>query len=74
MKRLKDILPAIGAAAGGVCFVLLALDALWPAWSVFQSKAVQWITLIACVLVVAGSAALVDRERRKLRRRMDRQR
>lgn len=69
MKRLYKILPALSAVLCAACLVLLLLDIIKPDWSLFLSPAVKWFLLVCCISVIAGSGALIAKERKRIRRR-----
>lgn len=74
MKTLKKLLPPISAAMSAACLLLLLADLIWPDVSLFLKNPVKWFLLACSVSVIAGSAALIDRERRQVRRRQQKRR
>ena len=70
---LSGLLPPLGAALGAACLLGVLLDALFPAWSLFLMEWFKLFLFAACLTVIAASLAVAHGDRKRLRRRLARQ-
>lgn len=74
MKSVLKHWPAVAAGLCAVCAALILPDAIAPSWSLFLKPAVQWLIAAAALALIVSGAMLAHRDRKRLRRRMRRQR
>ncbi len=73
MNGFVKKLPAVCAGLCAGCLLLVLLDWIAPSWNLFLKPVTQWLIALSAVALIASGGALANRDRKRLRRKLRRQ-